>query len=124
MRNASMMNSRGPWQKRADHSESEEETDDSTSENEDDGTGKSSNEDSDSEAARTERRRKREREHEEINRENLRRLASQADKLVLFLTTGLRSMARAGVYPDTIEILAERLEMGALATRRDDEDEE
>ncbi|KAJ6256688.1 hypothetical protein Dda_8554 [Drechslerella dactyloides] len=42
------------------------------------------------------------------------RLAGQVQRLVEFLTTGLRSMARAGVYPDTIEVLAERLEMGAL----------
>ncbi|KAK6347151.1 hypothetical protein TWF696_007230 [Orbilia brochopaga] len=48
------------------------------------------------------------------------RLAGQVQRLVMFMTTGLRSMARAGVYPDTIEVLAERLEMGALGDGEDD----
>ncbi|EWC43399.1 hypothetical protein DRE_07698 [Drechslerella stenobrocha 248] len=48
----------------------------------------------------------------EKRREMLERVSRQARQLVVFLTTGLRSMARAGVHPDTIEVLAERLEMG------------
>ncbi|KAF3914977.1 hypothetical protein ABW21_db0203246 [Orbilia brochopaga] len=54
------------------------------------------------------------REREREQRAAMGRLAGQVQKLVMFLTTGLRSLARAGVYPDTIEVLAERLEMGAL----------
>ncbi|KAK6523797.1 hypothetical protein TWF281_001768 [Arthrobotrys megalospora] len=67
------------------------------------------------------RKRKKGIEKERGERQMLGKLSAQAQKLIMFLTTGLRSMARAGVYPDTIEILAERLEMGVLVEEEEDE---
>ncbi|KAK6498733.1 hypothetical protein TWF481_011307 [Arthrobotrys musiformis] len=66
------------------------------------------------------RRRRKKMEKERSKRQMLGRLSGQAVKLVMFLTTGLRSMARAGVYPDTVEVLAERLEMGVLVDEEED----
>lgn len=52
---------------------------------------------------------------ETVDNNGMDRLSKKFDQLLGFLTAGLRSVARAGVYSEMIEILAERLEMGAIA---------
>ncbi|KAF3933066.1 hypothetical protein ABW20_dc0108214 [Dactylellina cionopaga] len=108
---------RGPRKSAVDSDEEEEDTD--SEDESDDGDGDNDDEESDEDLE--EKRRRRSVEKERGRREMLGKLSAQAHKLILFLTTGLRGMARAGVYPDTIEILAERLEMGVLI---EDEEEE
>ncbi|KAK6339355.1 hypothetical protein TWF718_008775 [Orbilia javanica] len=93
------------------------------SEDDDDGEGSEDEEDGEDEDGIAERTRRKKAEKERGKRQMLGRLSTQAQKLIMFLTTGLRSMARAGVYPDTVEILAERLEMGVLIEDDDEDDD-
>ncbi|KAF3912898.1 hypothetical protein AA313_de0207390 [Arthrobotrys entomopaga] len=99
--------------KTADSDDEEHEDSDAEGDSDDD-DDEGYEDESDDDDEVEERKRRRKVEKERVRREALNKLSAQAHKMIMFLTTGLRSMARAGVYPDTIEILAERLEMGVL----------
>ncbi|KAK6352527.1 hypothetical protein TWF730_009351 [Orbilia blumenaviensis] len=105
--------------KEVDSEDEEEKTEEEDNNDEDEESGDEDYDEYEKEA----RKRRREAEKERRKLQTLGQLSGQAQKLIMFLTTGLRSMARAGVYPDTIEILAERLEMGMLVEEYDDEDD-
>ncbi|KAF3088178.1 hypothetical protein TWF569_004853 [Orbilia oligospora] len=105
---------------RKDVDSEDEEVETEDDEDDDDGSDDDGDGDEDEIADRI-RRKKIEKENRK--RQMLGRLSAQAQKLIMFLTTGLRSMARAGVYPDTVEVLAERLEMGVLVEEEEDYDD-
>lgn len=47
--------------------------------------------------------------------QSMDRMSNKYDQLLGFVIAGLKSIARAGVYTEHLDILAERLEMGAMA---------